>query len=378
VYLAVAYPHARGVKWIRAWEARGVGHRIFHGGSDHDVWHGKENSTVISGFKRKWQFRLAPMLRQIRRALDSEAETLIAVVCRDIFLARIGRMVADTYHVPLVLDVCDNYPEVALQLSRFGRPWLRFAAPMIERVERAAISAADHVVCVTEESRSHIAMKQQGVHRGQTGEDFRSKSHVVENVPWIETEPVWNQLQETEGLVYIGTFDAGIRDLDTVLEGLIAYEKRFDERIALTIYTFDSAELRKSLDRRFASWADFINVRPPVPAADLPAVLAGHMGGLVPHHRGPGTDYTISNKIFDYLWAGIPVLASDNPPNVRVLRETSGGIIYRGEDPDHFTVQLRKLNDLRMSPSVRADPEVLRDKFSWDSQVYRVIDEFVH
>lgn len=362
---------------MRAWSDRGVGHRIFHGGSDQTVWPGSKDTIVVRDFQRKGRFPLARIRRKVRRVLDPFSDTILAVISRDIFLAKVGRTIADVYGVPLVLDLCDNYPEVALQLSRFGRPWLRVAVPVIGRVERRAIALADQVVCVTEESRAHIARKQEGAGGAEARESFLNRSQVIENVPWAESDPVWTNQQHAAGLVYIGTFDTGIRDLATVLDGLRLYERMDGHRVVLNIYTFDPGELRRSLDGHSPFWPDYIRIRDPVPSAELPDVLSGYMAGVVPHHRGPGTDYTISNKIFDYLWAGIPVLATDNPPNVRVLRDTEGGMIYRSEQPMDFAVQLKALCAARVHSPVRPDPSVLREKYSWQRQVHPVIDRLL-
>jgi glycosyltransferase involved in cell wall biosynthesis len=41
---------------------------------------------------------------------------------------------------------------------------------------------------------------------------------------------------------------------------------------------------------------------------------------------------TLANKLFDYMAAGLPVVAVDVPPMRRVLDETDAGVLYPPDD----------------------------------------------
>jgi glycosyltransferase involved in cell wall biosynthesis len=61
--------------------------------------------------------------------------------------------------------------------------------------------------------------------------------------------------------------------------------------------------------------------------------------------------YTLPNKLFEYLMAGVPVLASDFPEVRRIVDETQAGIVV---DPDHVGAVAEGLRRML------SDPEALR------------------
>jgi glycosyltransferase involved in cell wall biosynthesis len=68
--------------------------------------------------------------------------------------------------------------------------------------------------------------------------------------------------------------------------------------------------------------------------------------GLLPFHKCSHIETTLANKLFDYMAVGLPVLASDAAPMVRVLRETGAGATFRAGCPEDFDrVVTRLLHD---------------------------------
>lgn len=68
--------------------------------------------------------------------------------------------------------------------------------------------------------------------------------------------------------------------------------------------------------------------------------------GLLPFRDTPHIRVTLANKLFDYMAAGLPIVAVDVPPMRRILNETRAGVLY----PAGNTVAL-----------ARAIVELLRD-----------------
>ena len=63
-------------------------------------------------------------------------------------------------------------------------------------------------------------------------------------------------------------------------------------------------------------------------SADLPAYYQHADIGLLPFRDTPHIRVTLANKLFDYMAAGLPVVAVDVPPMRRVLGETGAGLLY--------------------------------------------------
>jgi glycosyltransferase involved in cell wall biosynthesis len=56
--------------------------------------------------------------------------------------------------------------------------------------------------------------------------------------------------------------------------------------------------------------------------------------GLVPHVRSPHTDSTIPHKLFQYMTAQLPVVASNCLPLQRIVSDSRCGVIYESGNPE--------------------------------------------
>ena len=80
-----------------------------------------------------------------------------------------------------------------------------------------------------------------------------------------------------------------------------------------------------------------------MPLQDLLKRVSKSDVALIPHTKSAHTDSTIPRELFQYMFAGIPTLASDCDPLKRILLETSTGIVFRDQDPKDFTSKLLML-----------------------------------
>jgi glycosyltransferase involved in cell wall biosynthesis len=105
----------------------------------------------------------------------------------------------------------------------------------------------------------------------------------------------------------------------------------------------------KLLGRLSAEQRAHLEFLPLVSPAELPAVIARHDIGLaLEHNRPPSRDLTITNKILQYLNAGLAVVASDTAGQREVLRHTPGAGILVAL---HETAELaQKLDSLLAAP----------------------------
>ncbi len=79
---------------------------------------------------------------------------------------------------------------------------------------------------------------------------------------------------------------------------------------------------------------DVLTVLPPVPSEDLPMVTASaDMGLILFQNTCPNHYYSLPNKLYEYMMAGIPVVAADLPEMRRVIEEEGCGVLTDPEDP---------------------------------------------
>jgi glycosyltransferase involved in cell wall biosynthesis len=89
-------------------------------------------------------------------------------------------------------------------------------------------------------------------------------------------------------------------------------------------------------------------VHPPYQPHEAITVAAPYRIGLCLEQSGcRNHDLTVSNKMFDYMMAGLAVIASDLPGLRDVIGRSGGGLLYRRDDAEDLAAKLRSLYDDR-------------------------------
>ncbi|MDF3076052.1 MAG: glycosyl transferase, group 1 family protein [Alphaproteobacteria bacterium] len=132
--------------------------------------------------------------------------------------------------------------------------------------------------------------------------------------------------------IYVGLLGPG-RGLEMLIE---AFRDLPADRHLVMLGNGPSAPMCREASRTAAN----IHVHEPVPPAEVLELVAGADVGLVFFAQDAlSYVYSLPNKLFECLGAGLPVIANDMPAVSRVLRETGRGWIL----PDLNADRLRKL-----------------------------------
>jgi glycosyltransferase involved in cell wall biosynthesis len=91
--------------------------------------------------------------------------------------------------------------------------------------------------------------------------------------------------------------------------------------------------------------------------------------GLIPHIRSEQSDNSSPNKLFEYMAAGLPVLASDCVSVKRVIEETNTGATYVFDSPSDFADSVKRLFSDRKRLAIFASNGIkaIRDKYNWEN-----------
>ena len=90
--------------------------------------------------------------------------------------------------------------------------------------------------------------------------------------------------------------------------------------------------------------------------------------GLIPHIRSEQSDNSSPNKLFDYMAAGLPVLASNCSSVKRVIDETNTGMTYVFDSPSDFASVLKTLYNDHEKRVIFASngKKAVAEKYNWD------------
>jgi glycosyltransferase involved in cell wall biosynthesis len=303
---------------------------------------------------------LHAIIRACRRARPD------VIMVRDLPLALTGLLVGWAHGIPTVLDLAENYPGMLRDIRRYGRfrlSNLLVRSPSVAAaIERRAVRLASHVIVVVDEAKTRLARL--GV--------APSRISVVSNTPPrsradAQTRPPRPpDLPEGDPvLLYLGNLDPG-RGLDTVIEAMPAV-LALAPRARLVIVGSGSqldglraraAHLALGQSVVFTGRLAHTLAQSYVPHADI---------CLVPHDATESNNATISNKLFDYMAAGKPVLASDCPPTARILSAVGCGLVFPARSPSALAAALPQLldPDHRQRLGDRG-LEAVRSRYHWE------------
>ncbi|MEU8223265.1 glycosyltransferase family 4 protein [Kribbella sp. NPDC048915] len=113
---------------------------------------------------------------------------------------------------------------------------------------------------------------------------------------------------------------------------------------------------------------DRVHFLDPVPTSDVVPFLRTADVGLIPILRYPSHEMALPNKVFEYTFAGLPVVTSDMPTLEEFVGKTGIGEVFTAEDPDDLAAAVRRiLRDPAPYRERTADPG-LRNEMSWETQ----------
>jgi len=89
---------------------------------------------------------------------------------------------------------------------------------------------------------------------------------------------------------------------------------------------------------------------PPVRSEDLPEITVdADMGFILFRNTCLNHYYSLPNKLYEYMMAGVPIISSDFPELKRVLEETGCGITVDPESPDSICSAVKSITEDRES-----------------------------
>ena len=118
------------------------------------------------------------------------------------------------------------------------------------------------------------------------------------------------------------------------------------------------------------AWRTRVHVLPRVPTEEVVAYAASATVGVSPV---PPTSlsyrYSLPNKLFQYMQAGLPVVASDFPQVREVIEETGAGITVDARNVDALAGAIRTYTEdaERSATDGARGREAVRRRFNWSA-----------
>ncbi len=343
---------------------------------------------VLAQFSRVWQLSY---LAGLAAALPFEIARRRpdVVFARDLRTARLAAGPAHAIGAKLAFEVhgLPSY-EVAHGAGRANLPATQVAR--LRALEADVFERADRIVTITECARQ-LLLAQYGVRpeRVRTVADGTTPAPVVvkahatgrhadpgrlplararERGAGGEGKPAIyyvGQLYPWKGAGLVVEVAARVPEADVVIVG------------GQTNWTQDDPDIAALAQHaRELGVAERVELRGHVPYDQVPTVLFGASVALLPLPDEPVARlFTSPLKLFDYMAAGVPIVASDLPALREVLQHGRNALLARPGDPDAFAAAVRRLladTELarRLGRQARADVA----GYSWSARAANLLD----
>jgi len=259
----------------------------------------------------------------------------------------------------VIYDVHENVPDhVKSYAPAVFQPLIGWLAQLTEHV---AWMCFDGVVAAT----GTIA-KRFPTRKTITVQNFPIPDELVSNnghVPYHQRGPL---------IAYVGGINL-IRGLKQMLRGLSMIPKTVGVRLAIA-GSFDSPELEREA-KEMPGWeqVEFLGWR----SREELATLLGHARmGLVLYHPVPVHAGAQPNKLFEYMSAGIPLVASDFPLWREIVEGTQCGLVVDPLNPDAIAKAIQWLleHPAEAEAMGRRGRQAVGSSFNWDREALKLID----
>jgi colanic acid biosynthesis glycosyl transferase WcaI len=260
-----------------------------------------------------------------------------------------GRMVATARRVPLVFNIQDVFPDVAIELGLLtGKRVIRGARAL----ERASYRMSDAITVLSDDLAANVRAKITIGLEGERAELQAAKVRVIPN--FVDTNAIRPAAQENSyrkdyGLIgktvvmYAGNVGFS-QSLNLVLDAARSFEA---SRPDVVFVINGGGSARPGLEREAANLSNlrFIDMQP---IERLPEVLAAGDLHVVPLRASLAWS-SVPSKLYSILAAGRPILASvDAGTEVeRTIERAGAGIAVPPDSPAEFCAALAELLDDR-------------------------------
>ncbi|MEZ4586463.1 MAG: glycosyltransferase family 4 protein [Gemmatimonadales bacterium] len=301
------------------------------------------------------------------------------LVAGDLPIAPTTYWVARRHGLPVHYDMAEVYPvflESLWQFEKMGLTDHLVRTPSLAAMlERYVLRRMDTIFVVTEESRDRcLALgvpAEKLVVVGNTPEDVE-RLQATHELP-ADLEPWADRLR----VLFVGIL-LGDRGVAEAVEAMRHVVEQVPEAALIVVGDGrDAPRIRETVER--LGLEDHVGLLGWHEHSTLAAYYAHCHVGLLPFRDGKHVRITLANKLFDYMAAGLPVVATDLPPMRRVLEETGAGVTFAPGDPQALgqrIVELLKDESARRRFGANG-ARAVTEKYRWSVDERRFVEALV-
>lgn len=269
-------------------------------------------------------------------------------------------------------DLHENYID-ALKDYKWSTTYpnkLLISFPKWERKEKEWLQLFDEIIVVNE------GMREKNISKGVLEKKITVVSNSI-NTRLFDSydldKDIIRRFKDYFTLVYVGGFVSN-RGLEHVIKGM-PHLRKYNNKIRLLLVgdgevMGELKHLTKKLNVEdvveFEGWQPQSKIRSYLEASDV---------GLIPFKRTPQTDNSSSNKLYQYMYYGLPILATNCRSVEQLVKEENSGIVYEENNTHQFTNNVIKLCEDVDARKTYAEngKNAVKNKYNWNLEAKKLI-----
>lgn len=292
-------------------------------------------STNFKFYERLWQKYITKFI--IENNLD-------ALHAHDLYLAKAAHngIKQSATNIPLTLDLHENYPAAINSYQWAIKGWRKYVVQPEKwyKKEGKYLKYATHLIVLSESFKIDLVnrfafLKPESIYVHPNMPDFESYQAFEKNEFSVDFD------SEYPSLFYFGVV-AKRRGIITILPWIIELLESGNKFHTLIIGPIDKAD--KSQFNNYINHPvlkDYITYIPWADVKYLPTYLKKIAIGLAPFEVNAQHDSGVANKLFQYMYGEIPILATKCKAQKELIESADCGLLY--ETKEDFKIELKSL-----------------------------------
>jgi len=176
-------------------------------------------------------------------------------------------------------------------------------------------------------------------------------------------------------MMYVGRFQGGFGRIELILQAM----PRILSRDRTVQFVIGGVETRRSELEDIVLALNIknnVHIHGKIEPEDIPDWLIQGDIGVLPYPVNLSTSTTISNKVFHYMAAGLPVLTTDMPPTRRIIEEFQCGRVIpsgsRPQDVANIILQMKE-NPKELRRMGENGIRAVIEKYNWNCDFHKAL-----
>lgn len=242
-----------------------------------------------------------------------------------------------------------------------------------EKKEKEWLQLFDHLLAVNE------GMRQKNISKGVKEEDITVVANSIDKEQFDEyavDHSIIEKFKPFFTLIYVGGF-INNRGLEHVIKGMVEL-KNSSKDIRLVLV--GDGEMREELEALSKEYEveDVVMFEGFQSQEKIKSYLLSCDIGLVPFKRTPQTDNSSSNKLYQYMYYGLPILATNCTSVKKMVEENDCGIVYEDGKSNEFSKYATELfkNSNLLKKYSENGIKAVESKFNWKIEEDKLISVY--